>query len=500
MRDQPQKAIALNAHLSGAEAYDALRGLLRRCDVEDTLRLIASVAAEQAAGRGDGASFPGYQLALVVRALLENERNGRTASLTLGDLALCCELASATVTSPETAFGVPVSDNAWSLIHRAAYQQLPDQEEGGYAPRSLAIYRQLAPIIQDSVGFRFEDAFRSKYGLTVDESWRIGYGLYRQCLVKPGDTLHARGLTQEIGMSKVGEARVGSFLRNMACDYAAFRALLDVPSGQNAHFEPYNLNPFRKHPVLKLPDDSYLVPIPSFLLRRLTHGLYYDLVELDRSGFVKLIGEAFRAYVGRLLDSLGAEAAPPADGQPWAVYDADTVVFVECLTRPFGALSRATGDYAHVRGDLARRGGLVDSVKRLQERRQKAHGKRSIGLVVALEDFYLANGPFIRSIVNEELESQGRHRMDDEIQLAHVSGLETLSALAACSGSSLPALLANKVDSKEFTGMELETYARYMATILLPGQDTDLTPNLLKEAASTYLNNRVIERGVSPPS
>lgn len=490
MRDQPQIGISLNAHLPGAEAYDALRGLLHRCDVEGTLRYIASAAAAQAAGRGGIASFPGYQLALVVRALLEieNERWGRKASLIPGDLALCCELASAAVTSPKTAFGVPVSDNAWSLIHRAAYQQLPDHEERGYAPRSLLIYRQLAPSLQDAVGFRFEDAFRSKYGLTVDESWRIGYGLYRQCLAKPGDTLHARGLAQEIGMSGVGEAKVGSFLRNMACDYASFRALLDVPSGQNAHFEPYNLNPFRKHPVLKLPDDSYLVPIPSFLLRRLTHGLYYDLVELDRPGFVKLIGEAFRAYVGRLLDDLGAEAAPPANGQPLAVYDADTVIFIECLTRPFGALSRATGDYAHVRADLARRGGLVECVTRLQKHRQKVQGRRSIGLVVALEDFYLANGPFIRGIVNEELESQSRPRMDDESQLAHVSGLEALATLAARSGESLPALLANKVDGEEFKGMELETYARYMAASLLPAQDNDLTPGLLKEAASTYLD------------
>jgi hypothetical protein len=476
-----------------------LRDLLRRCDVEETLRLVATVAAGQAAGEAEReAALPDLQLALVVRYLLEAEpeRRGRIVSLSRHDLAKCCEMAAGVVSSPGAAFGVPVSDSAWSLAHRIAYQQFPDQGAKTYAPRSRVLYREIAPRLQDEAGFRFEEAFEGAYGLGMDDAWKIGGALYRWCLRNPGASFDGGVLAESLEPGGISEASVQHFLGIVACDFAAYRSLLGVPSGQQSHFEPYTLNPLRKYPVLRLPDGCHLVPVPGFLVRRITHGLYYDLIELDRARFIGLMGRAFRAYVGRLLHGQPSDVAPLFEGGPWAVSNPSATVLVECITLPFGALSRSTGNHAEVRRDLARRGGVVDCVKRLQGLAQEAddrpavrealRGKRVIRLVVALEDFYLANGPFIRGIVGDELESQGHPRMEADVQLAHVIGLESLCALSHESGASLIDLMVDKVDQADFKDLELDVYARFLAARLLPGRAEDLRPSILRKAAGAH--------------
>ncbi len=473
----------LGQYVSGVDVAPLLRDLLCQCEVEQALRLIAGVAAQP--DRGD--AFQDYQLAVVARFLLESDGKGGTDKLDQDGLALCCELATSVVASPGAAFGVPVPDSAWSLAHRVAYQQFPDQDAEGYVLRSLVLYRQIAPGLQQAAGFPFERAYSQRYGLALDEAWRIGYALYRWSRAIPGGSIDAQSLTRLSDLKGIGIGRVEGFLKTVTCDFAAYRSLLDGPSGQRPHFEPYNLNPFRKYPVLRMPDNRYLVPIPGFLLRRITHGLYYDLVELDRRGFLALIGRAFEAYVGRLLAGQSGKASGGGQGQ-WALQDGDAVLLVQCITRPFGALGRATGDRAHLRQDLARQGGVVDCVKRLQELAASSYaGRRVVGLVVALEDFYLANGPFIRGMVNEELAQQGRPAMDDSIQLAHVGGLEALCSLSRNAGVGLCALLAEKAGRPGLAGLELDAFARYMAARLMPGQSVALVPSILKEAASAYL-------------
>ena len=126
----------------------------------------------------------------------------------------------------------------------------------------------------------------------------------------------------------------------LSCDYETYRSMLGVPDGRHPHFEPYNLNPFRKFPVLRMPNGAYLVPLPSFLLRRVTHGLYYDLIELARAGYVGMVGRAFNAYVGRVLDGHQATGLDSSEGRPWVVSDGSNALIIRSITRPFGALSR----------------------------------------------------------------------------------------------------------------------------------------------------------------
>ena len=493
----------LGSLISGADVAPALRDLLRQRHIEDSLRLVATVAAEQAASidTDSNVTLRDHQLALVIRFLLEDESENqeRTDALSRRELAVCCEMATSVISSTDKAYGVPVPDDGWSLMHRIAYQQFPDQEEHGYVPRSLVLYRQIAPNLQDASGFHFEKEFEDAYGLSIDEAWMIGYSLYRWCLENPGVSFDGSDLARLIEVDGDAERKAKNFLSVMSCDYASYRTLLGVPSGQHPHFEPYNLNPFRKLPILELPDGQYLVPIPGYLLRRITHGLYYDLIELNRTGFVSLVALAFHAYAGNLLKASHPDGSLVAKAEQWMVSASDTAVVINCITRPFGALSRSTGDREHLREDLTRRGGVVDYVIQLQELmsggdtgkglRSTLGGEKVIGLVVALEDFYLANGPHIRSVVDEELEERGKPRTDSSIQFAHVSGLESLCALASAIDTGLPDLLRKKVDTAAFDEMELDTYAHYLASTYRDGQLEDLIPAILKETASEYLGD-----------
>ncbi|MCH7652471.1 MAG: hypothetical protein IIB14_02215 [Chloroflexi bacterium] len=475
----------LNPGVSGTDALAAMQSMLAGVDVEGALGLIGRVAADSES------SHAGYQLALVVRQLLDSsDHKGRAPrELTREGLDYCCGLATSVVASAASSWGVPVPSDAASLMHRVVYQQYPDLEEDGYVPRSLIIYRRIAPALRHEVGFDFEEAFADGYGLSLDEYLRIGMRAYRWCIDGPGKPFSPSDVTP----NGYTQGAVERALALLSCDYDAFRSMLDVPDGRNSHFEPYNLNPFRKVPVLKLPGNEYLAPVPSFLLRRITHGLYYDLIDLDRPGYIGLMGRSFKEYVGELLKGQSGLVGG-SDGLPWVLHNSDTAVVIETITRPFGALGRSTGDPKHLEQDLSRRGGVVDTAGRLRgfldspgELKAAIEGRRIVCVVTALEDFYLANGPMIKGIVEERLENRGTRPDMHSLQLTHVGGLEALQALSIQSGKPIADLMALKVDNVEYNDLELDQFARHMALAYPDGRNTGLTPPLFGGVVEHHL-------------
>ena len=475
----------LNPAVSGTDALASMRSVLEGVEIESGLRLIGCVAADGESGHA------GFQLALVVRQLLDrSEHSVRTPrDLTREELDFCCGLAVSVVASASSSWGVPVPADAESLMHRVAYQQFPDLEEDGYVPRSLIIYRRIAPALRHEVGFDLEEAFADRFGLSLEEYLRIGMQAYRWSVGSPGKSFSPTDLTP-LGWT---QDAIEKALALLSCDHAAYRSMLDVPDGGNSHFEPYNLNPFRKSPILRLSGDDYLVPVPSFLLRRITHGLYYDLIELDRPGYISLMARAFKEYVGELLKGQSGLVGG-SDGLPWVLHNSDTAVVIETITRPFGALGRSTGDPKHLEQDLSRRGGVVDTAKRIYEfvdrpGRLKAviEGKRTVGLVVALEDFYLANGPLIKGIVQEQLNDQGSGPGMSSLQLAHIGGLEALQALSTQGGKGIADLIALKVDNVEYNDLELDYFAQHLALASTDNRDKRLMPQLFDGVVEHYL-------------
>ena len=111
MPNQKTVSAYLSSHLSGVDLAPALRASLRGRDVEESINTVA-----MAASAGDNSLRPS-QLALIVRYLLENESGThvRDRGLTIDELAAVCEMAASIITSPDSAFGVKVSDSSWSM-------------------------------------------------------------------------------------------------------------------------------------------------------------------------------------------------------------------------------------------------------------------------------------------------------------------------------------------------------------------------------------------------
>ena len=487
-------------HRLGTDAPRLLRRAVTDYAVDHALLTISRVAARQLAVGPEHheAVLAGYRLAMVVRALLEEDAGAAkgTRRLKEADLGTLCDLARAAVTSQDSTFGADAPPNAWSWTHRKAYQELPDQDQT-HVPRSLVLYRDLALELQDETGFHFQAAFARTHGLTLDEAWTAGYGLYRRCLETQGAPFSAEDLTADPRLGSVDDAKVTSLVGMLSCDYQTYRSMLGVPDGLHPHFEPYNLNPLRKLPILRMPSGAYLVPLPSFLLRRITHGLYYDLIELDRAGYVEMVGRAFNAYVGRILDGHQATGLDSSEGRPWVVSDPSNALIIRSITRPFGALSRATGNREHLTADLAREGGVVDCVQGLQDMMndpaEAGHyataieGRRAVGLLVALEDFYLANGRLIRGIIDEELRRRDRPAMAARIQLAHITGLEAICAVSQTADLGLAAAMADKCDDEDLRWLEVDTYARYLS-LRMQLEPREPTPQILERAAKRHLD------------
>jgi hypothetical protein len=102
----------------------------------------------------------------------------------------------------------------------------------------------------------------------------------------------------------------------------------------------FSFNPMREYPLLHAGNpDSVMCPIPTMLVRRLTDGLFFDLIRSDDQ-FGDAVGDAFEAYVGSVAAHLGGDwlerhgeaiwGTPECKSVDWIMSDATGTLFVEC--------------------------------------------------------------------------------------------------------------------------------------------------------------------------
>jgi len=104
----------------------------------------------------------------------------------------------------------------------------------------------------------------------------------------------------------------------------------------------YTFNPLRSRPLLRLPSNEVICPIPTFLLRRGTSEVYFDLVRYGDE-FSRRYGPSFQRLVGHIASTLikgtsmrvfGEEKYGPKahrkDSIDWIIEDDSGTIFVEC--------------------------------------------------------------------------------------------------------------------------------------------------------------------------
>jgi hypothetical protein len=141
-------------------------------------------------------------------------------------------------------------------------------------------------------------------------------------------------------------AQVDRFIGLFSTDIDTLRRLVSESQSYDQDYA-YAFNPLRKFPLIRLRGEdgaAIVAPLPTFLLRRFTEGLYYELC--DAAGFSDAFGPAFQGYVGDVLAAanprkvltifpeheyhLGRDRKDSVD---WIVFDQTADLFVECKTK-----------------------------------------------------------------------------------------------------------------------------------------------------------------------
>ena len=127
------------------------------------------------------------------------------------------------------------------------------------------------------------------------------------------------------------------------------------------------MNPMEETPLVSLGASRpgrLICPLPQLLLRRVTSGLYYDIVKA--AGFDNPFGNSFQTYIGDVLKA--ACPAPPFSIRPerpyyvggnlhhgtdWVISDNGGHLFIECKTKRLRLDAKTRCDSEALEKDVA---------------------------------------------------------------------------------------------------------------------------------------------------
>jgi hypothetical protein len=263
---------------------------------------------------------------------------------------------------------------AQSIMIRMDYEQIALQRLSPIAEiaRTLILYQQL-PATAHSSKYDPAREFLSLSGLSIIEFVATGFAAFTRAQQPASPSFVSGNLTPaRVSAGLLAPENVAKFLSRAAADYSAIRENVDAEESNIPGYEKYALNPLFKTPivrthVLSAEGDPILVaPVPSLILYRVTHGIYWDLLnrwssEVAARGrknapdFPSFFGRAFEQYVGDLLSEVVPASrliperkfGPPSrvrDSCDWIVLENGTAILIECKTSRFHKATKATGD------------------------------------------------------------------------------------------------------------------------------------------------------------
>lgn len=300
-------------------------------------------------------------------------------------------------------------------------------------PRAVALYRDLPARM--TLAFDFPRAFREITGLEPMDYIACAHGLF-SLFLQP-EAPHIDVVQSVRDMEPAVRAKLVRCADYISLDIQGFRERF--PGGIE---DIFGLNPLSIFPLVKT-GASFLCPIKSLLLEKMTNGIYHDLFTRHKEVFAKSFGYVFQEYVGKVLKPhIGGQVLVPEQpyGTPenrtpdWTLLAGKHAVLIECKTKRlrFGP-TKAKGDLNALREDLEK--GVVDAVLQAnrflrdlrseKDLRSFSSVKRAHVLVVTLDDYYLANDPFLR----REIEALLRSKTSDPLPAFSVVDVEEFEVM-----------------------------------------------------------------------
>lgn len=241
-------------------------------------------------------------------------------------------------------------------MYRSAHRQFPWQRTATMQSEAARYFKIFSTPEIDAI-------VRRRLGMSVHTLYTVGLSLAGMFL-----TASDASLPLTTDLRDVGPEEVGAFFRAYVTDIGTMREQCIALQSFDENFV-YAPNPLVKFPVVAYTINgvpTIAAPVPTFLLRRFTQGVYYDV--LGSPGFDVAFGEAFQRHVGEVLhaaDSTDSLAVLPEreyhigrdrkDSVDWIASDSTGDLFIECKTKRLPQKAKlALADLAPLQAELGK--------------------------------------------------------------------------------------------------------------------------------------------------
>ncbi len=435
-----------------------------------------------------------FQLAFVCKLVLhfyeKKRRSRRQRQFDLDDLVALSQ--SVVGHQDPNAYPVNNHESFHRLMIRLAYQQFPDlYGDGDVLARTHLLYQTCAQAVGSSRGYDINKAYKNATGLTIDQVWDITLAIWGSIQQKGTGMLPGPIRAGDLS-KRISDIDMEHYLDMFSLNPHDFNSVARSSTYNVDPHETFNPNPLVSWPIIRLDGNSWMIPILPYLFRRATEQAFYDMIKTHGRQFATFFGYVFEDYARRILEPLGDdhEVIPEQEYMRngdrvstcdfIVVKDGDAVL-IECKTKRLKLKTKFTADRELLRNDLTDVGkkdgksSVTHAVRQLylterdirngcpglETLRDKITG-RFHPVVLTLDPYYLANAPYIKSIVAEELkkgepqvEHYDWHTMDPRT-------FQQLCALAPHKG--LTVLLENKSSTTNAMESEMGNFLHNLAT------------------------------------
>lgn len=432
------------------EKYKPFRNYMRRFDLVPSLvdlwryaqhiddghplPLNYAVGGDPLCGRNLKDQFYPWDLAILARELILNTTGH--GDRTLGMYSHLANAMNHIRKLDEAAFtdAGPQSIDMLYELNRIAHRQFPWQIKDGVAPMMRAFKVFGASAVEEVVV--------RELNMTTRQFLLLGIAIYGHFLKQPGLSTN-----QDYGVLGISREASNDFFRRITSTIEDLRAETIKLQLYNQDWL-YTWNPLEATPLVsfdpKFPE-RVLCPIPRYLARRASAGIFYDLVK--SKGFDQSYGDSFQSYIGEVIEAtcpsttftaLGEEEYYVGNnlkhGADWVLSDSTGHIFVECKTKRLTLSAKTQSNTEAMERDLEVMAQAVvqnyrnidDAVK--GKTRWKADGRPIYPLVLTLEDWFVFS-PRVREMLNKHVlqvltEKGMREEMLDEMPFTIASAHE----------------------------------------------------------------------------
>jgi len=293
-------------------------------------------------------------------------------------------------------------------LNRMAHRQFPWQQGIGMNPMMRVLKVFGTPAMEPIV--------LRELGMTTRQYLTLGAAIAGQSFRTP------RFVTStDYSVLKTPKDAVDLFFARITVTKEALRDQLKALQSYDRDWL-YTWNPLESTPLVAIDrafPDRALCPIPRHLSRRVSFGIYYDLVKT--SGFDKAFGEAFQTYVGDIL-----KVACPASrfqiraerpyrvgrddkhGVDWVLSDKTAHLFIECKTKRLTLGAKTRSNALALEKDVSTLAdAVVQNYRNIQDCLDGKAGwvadeRPSFSLILLMEDWFIIS-PKVSEILNAKI-------------------------------------------------------------------------------------------------